>query len=105
MRRIRFCRHEGHTKLPRLRNAHVISPPRSSAAFVWAILLFYSLTHVHPHLSHRYTVICTILLGNLLIAIITNRYKPEKVKEQAALNMAESELAPRAAACMRHLCS
>ena len=37
-----------------------------------------------------YTILSTILLGNLLIAIITNRYKPEMAKAQFLLNFSET---------------
>lgn len=37
-----------------------------------------------------YTILSTILLGNLLIAIITNRYKPELARAQFLLNFAET---------------
>ncbi|GAX72805.1 hypothetical protein CEUSTIGMA_g260.t1 [Chlamydomonas eustigma] len=36
-----------------------------------------------------YTILSTILMGNLLIAIITNRYKPEKEHSQNVLNFTE----------------
>ncbi len=56
--------------------------------------LVYSLRTYGKAVLALYTVFCSVLLGNLLIAIITNRYKPEKVREQAALNMAESKWGP-----------
>eukprot|EP00955_Chlamydomonas_euryale_P104306 365556-Chlamydomonas_euryale.AAC.2 len=36
-----------------------------------------------------YSLVSTVLLGNLLIAIITNRYRPDEAKAQASLNFAE----------------
>ncbi|KAJ9530221.1 hypothetical protein QJQ45_023513 [Haematococcus lacustris] len=36
-----------------------------------------------------YFTLCGLLLANLLIAIITHRYRPEDTKEQNALNMAQ----------------
>jgi hypothetical protein len=37
-----------------------------------------------------YTILCTILMGNLLIAIITNRYRPEAARSQSALQFAQT---------------
>ena len=37
-----------------------------------------------------YTIVSTILLGNLLIAIITNRYRPESTRQQSILNFAQT---------------
>ncbi|GAX73240.1 hypothetical protein CEUSTIGMA_g694.t1 [Chlamydomonas eustigma] len=37
-----------------------------------------------------YSIISTILMGNLLIAIITNRYRPEALQAQSVLNFAKS---------------